>query len=138
MTNSQEVPSAEALTPEQFLTELEATNECFPLIDGIFGAPGSTKDVKIANYHAPTIDFFNNRKLDEHGRGAIESPSVWMPLEISDDFKYLFDNGEEWFRVGIGAFLHFNEQRIPVKIIRLDFVDFTLTWLYRSEDNPTS
>lgn len=133
MTNPNHAPGAETLTAEQFLENLHETQECFPLVGGTMGARGETHAVEIAGYHAPMTDFFDDDKLREHFRGGAEAPIISLPLEISPDFKYAFDNGEEWFRVGKVAFLHAAERRVPVRIVTLDFTDFSVSWLYRDE-----
>lgn len=97
------------------------------------GARGETHDVEIARYHAPMRDFFDNDKLHEHFVASAEAPTIQLPLEIASDFRFAFDTGQEWFRVGRGAFLHAAGRKVPVRVVRLDFEGFSASWLYRDD-----
>ncbi len=133
MATPNTAPKTEFLSPEQFLADLESTQECFPLVGGTMATRGETLEVEIAGYHAPVIDFFDSTKLSEHFGKSIEAPKVRLPLEISADFKYGFDPGEEWFREGRGAFIHVAGRKVPVRVVRLDFVGFSASWVYCDE-----
>lgn len=133
MIRGNQAPHKEVLMPEQLLEDLEGVSECFPLVGGIMGARGETHDVEIAGYHAPMTDFFDDRRLQDHLSRTSEAPTITLPLEITPDFRYAFDNGQEWFRVGRGAFLHAAGRRVPVSVVRLDFDGFSVSWLCRDE-----
>ena len=138
MTHPNLPPAQETLTPEQLLIDMGAVQECFPLVAGATGASGETYEVEIAGCHAPMADFFDGKKLMDHLRDSAETPTVRLSLEISDDFRFVFDSGEEWFRVGKGAFLHVSGRRVPVRLVTLEFADFSTSWLYRDERDDES
>jgi hypothetical protein len=133
MASPHEIPPKAILSPELFLADFESTRECFPLVGGIMGARGETETVEVGNYHAAMRDFFDDEKLRHHLMASSKAPVASLPLEIAPDFKYAFDNGEGWFRIGKVAFLHVVERRIPVRTVRLDFENFSASWIYREE-----
>jgi hypothetical protein len=115
--------AAETLDREELLTLIENVEECFPLVSGIVGARGETETVGVANYHAPMPDLVHISDHLGHLRASIGSPSTELPLEISDRFKYSFDPGDAWFRIGRGAFLYSGERRIPVQLVSVELRD---------------
>lgn len=131
MTHPNLPPAQETLTAEQLLIDMGAVDECFPLVAGTIGARGETYEVEIAGCHVSMAEFFDDKKMTDHFRDRSETPTVKLPLEISDEFRFAFDSGDEWFRVGMGAFLHASGRRIPVRLVTLDFADFSASWLYR-------
>jgi len=133
MTNPDIAPNPESFTPEQLLAEMESTRECFPIVGATTGTDGNTDFVTIARYHASMRDFFDNDKLDRHLKESLLAPTVNLPLQFTPDFRYAFDPGQEWFRVGRGTLLHATRRKVPVRIVTLDFEGFSCSWLCRDE-----
>lgn len=129
----------ESLNPEEFLRVFQTTPGCLPLVGGVVGARGETEVVNVGNYFAPMPDLIDIPKHLEHLRASIEAPSIDLPLEISDKFKYAFDHADPWFRVGSGAFLHFPDSRIPVRLVSIEYNNGShLHWVYYDESEVDS
>jgi hypothetical protein len=104
------------------------------LVAGTVGARGETELVNVPNYHAPIHELMDIPTHLAHIRAIIGAPSIVLPLEISDTFKYAFDHGDTRFRVGRGAFLHFPDRRVPVRLVSVEYNDGShLHWIYNDE-----
>jgi hypothetical protein len=105
----------------------------FPPSGGMLGGSGETEVVEVVNYHAPMQDFMSVDSHIPHCEATDALPRVELPLEVSPGFKYAFDPGDTWFRVGRGGFLHLAGRRIPVRLVTIDYEGFSDSWIYRDE-----
>jgi hypothetical protein len=128
MTQPNQLPNEESLSPEKFLAEFEETPECFILVGGTMGLKGQTYDVVVTDCHASINMLLDDDNLQEHYRSAQAAKTLRLPLEIADDFSYV-DYAGTSFRIGKVAYLHAAERKVPVRIVTLD--DTSIFWLYR-------
>jgi hypothetical protein len=135
MSNAPEAPTSEPLTADGFLELLESTDEGFHLVGGALGTRGETTVVHIAGYHAPMHDFLDHDAHMRHWEASESAKVVEVFLSMPEDFRYGFDVGMEWFRLG-KAFLNFQDRQVPVRLLKMGDWSVADHWVFR--DTQTS